>query len=43
MAGGELFDRIEQKKQFSEKEARNIAYSLLIAIQYLHSNNIVHR
>ena len=43
MEGGELFDRIVKKSFYNEKEARDVVYTLLSAIEYCHSNNIVHR
>ena len=42
-AGGELFDRIDQAKSFSEKDAAKYIKQLLSAIAYLHARNIVHR
>eukprot|EP00931_Biecheleriopsis_adriatica_P085757 TRINITY_DN60563_c0_g1_i1.p1 TRINITY_DN60563_c0_g1~~TRINITY_DN60563_c0_g1_i1.p1 ORF type:complete len:569 (+),score=125.75 TRINITY_DN60563_c0_g1_i1:94-1707(+) len=42
--GGELFDRISQKKRFSEKDAADAAYQMLLAVNYLHtSKGIIHR
>ena len=43
MEGGELFDRIVKKSYYNEKEARDVVYTLLSAIEYCHSHNIVHR
>lgn len=43
LTGGELFDRIVQKQSFNEKEASSLLYSLVEAIDYLHSKNVVHR
>jgi calcium/calmodulin-dependent protein kinase I len=43
MNGGELFDRIVQKKYYNEKEARDIIKTLLEAIQYMHEKKIAHR
>jgi serine/threonine protein kinase len=40
LRGGELFDRILEKKRFSEAEARQVARGLLEALQYMHSQNI---
>lgn len=41
--GGELFDEIIQKVQYSEKEAATIIQQILRAVSYCHQNNIVHR
>lgn len=41
--GGELFDKIEEKGHFSEKEACKIMKQLLSAISYIHSKNCIHR
>jgi len=41
--GGELFDEIVLKVQFSEKEAATIIQQILQAVAYCHDNGIVHR
>lgn len=41
--GGELFDRIIAEGRFVEDEARACVQSLLEALAYCHSKNIVHR
>ena len=41
--GGELFDRIVAKTSYSEKDARDVMKTLLVAIKYIHNNGIVHR
>ena len=38
-----MFDRIVKKSYYNEKEARDVVYTLLSAIEYCHSHNIVHR
>ena len=43
MQGGELFDQILDKEQFSENEARQAVKSIIDAIQYCHSKGIAHR
>jgi serine/threonine protein kinase len=43
MPGGELFDRIIEKKTFSEKEARNACQCVLGALEYMHSKRVAHR
>lgn len=42
-SGGDLFDNIVKRKNFSEKEACHIIYKLLSAILHCHSLGIVHR
>lgn len=41
--GGELFDRIIEKGQFSEAEARHIFTQIMHALNYCHKNKICHR
>mmetsp|Transcript_37768 Transcript_37768/g.61782 ORF Transcript_37768/g.61782 Transcript_37768/m.61782 type:complete len:655 (+) Transcript_37768:395-2359(+) len=41
--GGDLFDRVVDKGRFSEREAREVFYRILVAVQYLHSEDICHR
>ncbi|KAJ3211911.1 hypothetical protein HDU67_004183 [Dinochytrium kinnereticum] len=41
--GGELFDRIVDKRKFPEGECRVIMKQLFAALKYLHERNIVHR
>lgn len=41
--GGELFDKIAECKVFREKDAVEATHQMLLAINYLHSLNIVHR
>jgi len=43
MEGGELFDRLIEKKRFSEEEAIDALRQMLVALNYLHSHGIVHR
>lgn len=43
LSGGELFERIRQRVQFTEREASGIMRSLISAIQFIHSQGIVHR
>jgi calcium/calmodulin-dependent protein kinase I len=43
LEGGELFDRIVEKKHFYESEARDVIKTMLIALKYCHERNIVHR
>jgi len=41
--GGDLFDRVVDRRKFSEHTARECFYRILIAVQYLHSEGICHR
>lgn len=41
--GGELFDRITEMKQFSERDAADALFQMLMALNYLHGQGIVHR
>lgn len=43
MQGGELFDRIVQKENYSEVEAKIAFRDILSALEYLHSKNVMHR
>lgn len=43
MEGGELFNRIQEKKSFTEKEAAEIVKDICLAVKFLHDNNIAHR
>jgi len=41
-SGGELFDRIQQKGHYSEKDAAGVLRQMFQGIQYLHANKIAH-
>jgi len=41
--GGELFDKIVSKGNYSERDACLVIKNVLSAIEYLHQNNIAHR
>jgi len=41
-AGGELFDRIVQKKKYSERLAREVCKLLLGTMEYYHARSVVH-
>ena len=43
LEGGELYERIMQKKFFSEQDAAKLLRKIVGAIHYIHSKNIVHR
>jgi len=43
VTGGELFDRIVEREQYSESDAKEVMRQLLNAIEYIHSRDIVHR
>ncbi len=42
-AGGELFDRIVKKRQYSEADTQTVVRTILSAINHCHEHNIVHR
>jgi len=41
--GKELFDKIVERGQYSEKDAANIVRQIVSAVDYLHQNGIAHR
>jgi serum/glucocorticoid-regulated kinase 2 len=41
--GGELFNLLQKKKQLNEDQARFYSAQMVIAIEYLHQNNIIYR
>lgn len=41
--GGELFGLLSKKKRLSEDQARFYAAQILLALEYLHQNNIIYR
>lgn len=43
MEGGELFDRVQLIKRFSERDAADAVWQMLLALNYLHTHKIVHR
>mmetsp|Transcript_7411 Transcript_7411/g.17934 ORF Transcript_7411/g.17934 Transcript_7411/m.17934 type:complete len:724 (-) Transcript_7411:1547-3718(-) len=43
MAGGDVFDRIQDLRNYTEKDARDLAKILLRAVEYMHKNGVVHR
>lgn len=43
VTGGELFDEIVSRGKYNEREAAKMTQKILLAVDYLHSNGIVHR
>lgn len=43
MKGGDVFDRILKRKQYTEKDARDLAQILLEAVAHIHEKGITHR
>jgi hypothetical protein len=43
MQGGELFYHLAQSKRFDESKARFYCAEIILALEYLHSKNIVYR
>mmetsp|Transcript_73771 Transcript_73771/g.171087 ORF Transcript_73771/g.171087 Transcript_73771/m.171087 type:complete len:619 (-) Transcript_73771:108-1964(-) len=43
LEGGELHERVHECRMFSERQAADAAYQMLLAINYLHNRGIVHR
>ena len=43
MTGGELFDRVVEKEQYTEGEARDCVKQICLALVYCHNRGIVHR
>ncbi|XP_036147189.1 ribosomal protein S6 kinase 2 beta [Monomorium pharaonis] len=43
LRGGELLDRLLQRRNFTEREAAEVIYIVTSVVQYLHENGVVHR
>ncbi len=43
MKGKELFDKIVERGQYSEKDTARIIHQIVSAVAYLHENDIAHR
>ncbi|EFA79680.1 putative protein serine/threonine kinase [Heterostelium album PN500] len=41
--GGELFDKIVEKGQYSEKDACNLVRQIVSAVEYMHQHGVCHR
>lgn len=41
--GGELFDRLAKEKKFTETDACDVVWQILLALNYIHQHGIVHR
>ncbi|XP_011860408.1 PREDICTED: ribosomal protein S6 kinase 2 beta [Vollenhovia emeryi] len=43
LRGGELLDRLLQRRNFTEREAAEVIYTVTSVVHYLHENGVVHR
>ena len=43
LKGGELLQRIRQRKKFSETEAAQVMKKLISAVNFMHFQGVVHR
>ena len=43
MLGGELFQRIQEKQAFNEREAAELMRDICLAVKYLHDMGVAHR
>lgn len=43
VTGGELFDRIVEKGSYTEKDASLLIKQILEAVDFMHSQGVVHR
>ncbi|XP_043277250.1 ribosomal protein S6 kinase 2 beta isoform X2 [Venturia canescens] len=43
LRGGELLDRLIERRNFSEREAAEVTYTIANVVNYLHENGVVHR
>ena len=41
--GGELFKRLTKVKNFTENDAADIVYQIMLGLNYMHLQNITHR
>lgn len=42
MTGGDLFDRIGQRKSYTESDARDLCRKILESVRYCHENSVAH-
>lgn len=43
LRGGELLDRLLQRRNFTEREAAEVIHTIASVVHYLHENGVVHR
>eukprot|EP00804_Cyclotella_cryptica_P026187 CCRYP_009771-RA/>CCRYP_009771-RA protein AED:0.10 eAED:0.10 QI:893/1/1/1/1/1/5/672/723 len=43
MSGGDLFDRIGEKKNYTENDARTLCRKMFESLRYCHENSVAHR
>ncbi|XP_076667329.1 ribosomal protein S6 kinase 2 beta [Andrena cerasifolii] len=43
LRGGELLDRLLQRRNLTEREAAEVMYTIVNVVHYLHENGVVHR
>mmetsp|Transcript_10491 Transcript_10491/g.23835 ORF Transcript_10491/g.23835 Transcript_10491/m.23835 type:complete len:585 (-) Transcript_10491:34-1788(-) len=43
MEGGELFQRVLERKRFNDRDAADAAEQMLLAVNYIHNQGVVHR
>ncbi|XP_015610403.1 ribosomal protein S6 kinase 2 beta [Cephus cinctus] len=43
LRGGELLDRLLQRRNFTEREAAEVTHTITSVVHYLHENGVVHR
>ncbi|RYY87413.1 hypothetical protein EON63_04030 [archaeon] len=41
--GGDLFDRIAQRKKYPEERAKQVLFNILQALVYMHERKVAHR
>merc|ERR1719421_1485189 len=43
MVGGEVYDRLRKRGQYTEQAAASTMRQMLLAVRYLHANHVAHR